>query len=62
MAYLTVSDATYLEILKTTVASAKTMYEALSGDDKASFADFEEAYTFYIESCEALISEAEAGN
>lgn len=64
MAYLAVPDATYLQILKTTVADAKAMYEDLSNSavDKASFADFEEAYTFYIESCEALIVEAEAAN
>ena len=58
MMYLAVGDAATMAALQESVASAEEMYAALTGDDKASFADFEEAYAFYLESCEALIAEA----
>lgn len=59
MMYLAIGDAASLQALQEAVAAAETMYEALGdGADKASFADFEEAYAFYMESCEELIAEA----
>lgn len=40
--------------MQSACAEAKAMHEALSAEDLASFADFEELYSFYITNCENI--------
>lgn len=43
-----------LALLQTQCADVKAMHEALSAEDLASFADFEELYSFYVTNCENI--------
>ncbi len=58
--YMNLKSKDSLDDMKTHLAELKDAYEALEGDDKASFADFEEMYNHYVSVCEAAIAEAES--
>ena len=45
-----------LDALETALSETVAEYEALSAEDKASFADFEEMYTFYKNLCEQALA------
>lgn len=42
--------------MQTVLDDAKAAYEALSAEDKAAFADFEEMYTYYVTLCEQALA------
>ena len=48
--------AEILPYMQTILTAVKADYEALSAEDKASFADFEEMYTFYVTLCEQALA------
>ena len=58
--YLDLSKDEDLEALKTVLTDLETLYGALEGEDKTSFADLEAAYADRIEAAEAAIAAAEA--
>ena len=53
------SEAT-LASLAETLENLKVAYAALEGEDKASFADLEDMYAYYVELCETIIAESTA--
>ena len=53
------SEAT-LASLAETLENLKVAYAALEGEDKASFADLEDMYAYYVELCENIIAESTA--
>lgn len=53
------ADEDNLAALQSLCAEAKAMYEALSAEDMASFADLEDLYRFYIDNCDRIASDSE---
>ncbi len=62
MIYDNLKDEESLEDLRTDLAGLKELYDGLEGEDKESFADFEEAYAYNISRFEQAIADAEAGD
>ena len=53
------SNAENLETIKSSLAAIEAEYIKLEGEDKASFAPFEEMYDYYVKLCNKYITEAE---
>lgn len=54
--YQVLPNGVTLNSIKAVLAQIKGLYTNLAGEDKASFADFEETYSYYIAKCEALLA------
>ncbi len=57
--YMFYGDSESFDELETILGELKTLYGNLDGEDKNSFKDLEEIYTYYIELCDELIREVE---
>ena len=54
--YVNIPSEENLSTLNSVLAELTSLYQALAGEDKTSFADMEQAYADYIAKCQALIN------